>query len=370
MNAWVIGLLAVICVLLGWLVLSSERRRRALEREVDARFGQWRGQVEGKYQEVDQAKRDQLAGLQQERNAYRDLASRWDETVRSIEQKLDRISKDAMGTVEGMGALLKPIVSIFRSPQAAGIEFGEAQLELLLKTHLGEGLYARKPRGLAVGNETVDYAVTLQDCTIPIDCKFPSATYRAWVEAPTPEEGRAAWRGFRDAMLVQLEATAKYIKPDAGTTDYALLFVPSDVIYQHAFLAHKVDDQENPIPRRSQELQVFGCSPLTLMPYMGLIRLGLRNLRVAEDAKGIRQQIEELSVVFKGFSEDWKILAGHLQNVSSHVAKVEGGRGSLSRLREALARLATHQAPSGGRGAPAELETAPREAVRLFMEER
>ncbi len=323
------------CGLLTLFLVKSEARGRATTEELKTLTAE----LKGRYDALMTQTQAQMGQTQQERDAYRELSAKWSERVASINDSLSKLSLDATQKVGDMTSMLKPIISIFRSPQAAGIEFGEAELELLLRNHLGEGLYLRKPQQLAVGREMVDFAIKLPDCLVPIDSKFPSASYRAWVDAATPDEAKAAWRAFRDQMLKQMAEAAKYIKPDAGTTDYALLFVPSDVIYQQAFLTQRVYEQENPIPRRAMELQVFGCSPQTLLPMFGLIRLGLRNLKIAEDVKGIRSQIEQLDVVFKVFGDDWKTLRGHVDQLAKHVDKLSGERGSVLRLNEVIKKL-------------------------------
>jgi DNA recombination protein RmuC len=343
-----VGLLIAVCAILLLLLLSSERGRRQQQETVREALQQWIAELKGRYQEIVGEKEGQTTVLQKERDTYKELATKWSERISSIDESLDKISEEATKRVEDMASTLKPIVSIFRSPQAAGIEFGEAELEMFLKTHLGESLYLRKPPQLAVGQEVVDFAIRLPDCLVPIDSKFPAASYKAWVEAASEEEGKAAWRVFRNQMLEWVASIAKYIKPDAGTTDYALLFVPSDTIYQQAFLTQRIYDQENPIPKRSQELQVFGCSTQTLMPYIGLIRLGLRNLKISEDAKEIRSQIDQLSAIFKLFSEDWRTLRGHATNLANHLGKLCEPRGTYSRLGETIRRLESPEQEKGG----------------------
>lgn len=346
-------LLSVLCLLLGTLVVLSELRRRATKKTVENKFNEWKSVLEGRYQAISEVKGQHTEQIDRERKAYQELTQTWKTQIGSINDSLTNLDKQAISTVREMASTLKPIVSIFRSPQIAGIEFGEAELELLLKTHLGEGLYVRKPRLLAVGQDTVDFAVTLPgECIIPIDSKFPSSSYKAWVEAESDEQAKAAWRIFRNEMLEQLEAVAKYIKPDAGTTDYALLFVPSDVIYQQAFLTTRVYDQDNPISKRSMELQVFGCSTQTLMPYFGLIRLGLRNFKISEDVKGLRRQIEQLDVVFRAFREDWETVRGHVDRLSKHVEKLSAVRGSVDRLEKVVAQLTGTHVSSGSESLP------------------
>ncbi len=335
-------LLAVGCLALLFLFLD-ERKRRSQDQTTKEELQELIAELRGQVNALSTAKQAEIHSLEEKHDAYKGLTTQWNERIASIDKSLTTISKEASQRVEDMASQLKPIVSIFRSPQVAGIEFGEAELEMLLKTHLGEGLYLRKPRQLGLGQDVVDFAIKLPDCLVPIDSKFPSSQYRAWVEAPPEQsEAKAAWRTFRDQLIKQMEITAKYIKPDAGTTDYALIFVPSDVIYQQAFLTQRVYDQENPIPQRSLQLQVFGCSPQTLMPIFGLIRLGLRNFKIAEDVKGIRAQIDELNNVFlKNFMEsDWKILRGHVKQLSDHVDKLASEKGSVSRISESIRKLA------------------------------
>ena len=354
-------LLAIVCVALFFLLLDERKRRSQAQTTQDQttkeELQQLISELRGERSALATAKQAEIHDLEGKHDAYKDLTARWKEQVASIDKSLITLSKEATQKVEDMASQLKPIVSIFRSPQVAGIEFGEAELEMLLKTHLGEGLYLRKPRQLGLGQDVVDFAIKLPDCLVPIDSKFPSLQYRAWVEAPPEQaEAKVAWRAFRDQLIKQMEMTSKYIKPDAGTTDYALIFVPSDVIYQQAFLTQRVYDQENPIPQRSLQLQVFGCSPQTLMPIFGLIRLGLRNLKIAEDVKGIRAQIDELNnVFFKGFMEsDWKILRGHVKQLSDHVDKLASEKGSVSRISESVRKLAnlSHEHETEAKPAP------------------
>lgn len=340
----ILALSILICVVVVVLLVvwqSSKRRERNIvettAQELTGLIAELRGRIDALMNEKEIRTQD----LKREGETYKNLTTQWNERVSAISNSLEKISTDATGKVEDMASQLKPIVSIFRSPQAAGIEFGEAELEMLLKTHLGEGLYLRKPRLLTIGQDVVDFAIKLPDCLVPIDSKFPSTHYRAWVEADSESQAKAAWRTFRDQLIREMETTAKYIKPDAGTTDYALVFVPSDVIYQQAFLTQRVYDQENPIPQRSLQLQVFGCSPQTLLPIFSLIRLGLRNLKIAEDVKGIRKQIDELqNAFFKLFLDtEWKTLREHVKQLSDYVDKMGLEKSGLSRVRETVKKL-------------------------------
>lgn len=263
--------------------------------------------------------------------------------IKAIDDSLRSISDDAVAKVKTMAEAIQPVIAMFKTPQTAGIQYAEAELELLLKTHLGDGLFERKPSALASGNDVVDFIIKLPDCIIPIDSKFPEAVYRQWVDAKDEQESKTRWRAFRDAVIRQMEATAKYIRPEVKTTDYALLFLPSDVIWQQAFLVSKWYGEENTLLKKSQELRVFGCSTQTLMPYIGLLRLGLRNLRVSEDVKAVQRQIDQISTVFKRFTGDWGVLKRHLGNANQAMLDTEGAKGSLASLQRSVDQLGGHK---------------------------
>lgn len=305
--------------------------------------------LEGQHTAVVSEKDRMLASAQSVTQTYAKWTEEYAQRVRKIDDSLGSISKSAVDEVKNMAGVIQPVIAMFKTPQIAGIQYAEAELELLLKVHLGEGSYERKPSHLAVGGECVDFVVKLPDCAIPIDSKFPEAVYRAWADAKDETEAKPRWRVFRDALLKQMEATEKYIRPEAGTTDYALLFLPSDVIWQQAFLVRQWYGDDNPILRRSQELRVFGCSAQTLMPYFGLLRLGLGNLKVANDVKAVRQQIDQLGTSFARLVQDWGIIRKHIGHAQSAVSEAEGPKGSFASVQRDVDRLTEHKSGMAGR---------------------
>lgn len=303
-----------------------------------------RSRFQGEHDAIMSEKNRMLSSVESENKRYVTWTKEYEQCIKRIDDSLGSISTKAISEVKNMAGVIQPVVAMFKTPQIAGIQYAEAELELLLKTHLGEGLYERKPANLAVGNECVDFIIKLPDCVIPTDSKFPEAVYRSWTDAKDEAEAKPRWRTFRDTLLKQMEATAKYIRPEIGTTDYALLFLPSDVIWQQAFLVRQWYGEDNPILRRSQELRVFGCSSQTLMPYVGLLRLGLRNLKVADDVKAVRQQIDQLKTSFGQFVQDWNTLRRHIGNAQGVITEAEASsKGSFAKLQRGVDRLTDHE---------------------------
>src|SRR6266852_1658382 len=103
---------------------------------------------------------------------------------------------------------------------------GEVTLERLLEDSLPSAQYAMQYRFSS--GEAADAVIKLRDQKLmAIDSKFPLDAYRR-----ISVEGDEARRAFATAIKGHADAiTKKYIVPDEGTLDVALMFVPSESVY-------------------------------------------------------------------------------------------------------------------------------------------
>src|SRR3989449_2368855 len=103
---------------------------------------------------------------------------------------------------------------------------GEVTLERLLEDSLPPTQYEMQYRFSS--GEAADAVVKLRDKKLmAIDSKFPLDAYRR-----IAAEGDEARRAFTVAVKGHADAIArKYIVPDEGTLDIALMFVPSESVY-------------------------------------------------------------------------------------------------------------------------------------------
>jgi DNA recombination protein RmuC len=314
--------------------------------------------LEGRQQEIASQSQQSLTEEHRQRTEVEHRNVQLEEQMQQIARSLHTLTRDHEAE-HVLATRVEHVLKLFSTPQTAGIQFGESQLELILKTHLGDSMYERKPRYSHGGNDNVDFALKLPKMIVPIDSKFPSEAYRHWVEsveqhAPDATQ-KGYWREFRTAMIKKLEETAKYICPGEGTTDYALMFVPSDAIFQQAFSLERIYDEPNTIPARGQELRVFGCSPQTIMPILSLLCLGFQQIRLAEGAASVHRQVQELHTTFRQFERDWDRLNTHVKNAHNAMSACK----SLNRLDTAIDQL--RNTGSGGKEAlsTAEASQAP-----------
>ena len=118
-----------------------------------------------------------------------------------------------------------------------------------------------------------------------------------------------------------------YIKPDEGTLDFAMMFIPAENVYYEAMV--KTDDDTVSIQDYAMERKVFPVSPNLLYVYLMTIVMGLHGLQIEKQAAEIRKNLKTLGSSFRDFISTWDTLGTHLRNAGG---KHDEGQKKLDKL--------------------------------------
>jgi len=172
---------------------------------------------------------------------------------------------------------------------------GEANLELILSNILPPQAYAMQYR--FKDGEIVDAVVKIKNNLLPVDAKFSLENYRRIIAETNGEKKKELEHVFKNDLKKRIDETAKYIRPNEGTLDFAFMFIPAEGIYYDLLInevgAIKVDTG-GLIDYAFKEKKVIIVSPTTFAAYLQTVLQGLRALQIEESAKEIRQRVEEL----------------------------------------------------------------------------
>src|SRR3990167_660563 len=236
--------------------------------------------------------------------------------IREITKELVQVG-EGQKQVMGVTDQLKNLQDILKNPKQRGV-LGEYYLETVLKNVLPPGAY--QMQYAFKDGSIVDAVVVTKEGIIPVDSKFSLENYNRILEAPTQPERERYETAFTNDLKIRIEETAKYVRPEENTMDFAFMFIPSEAVY-YDLIINKVgavaDDTRNLINYAGQK-RVVVVSPTSFLAYLQTVLQGLRNQKISEQAKEIIRQVESLGRHLLTYDEYMKKLGKNL-NVSMNM---------------------------------------------------
>lgn len=247
------------------------------------------------------------------------------ETVRSQLGESSRLIKEITAEITSVKEIgretgkfaeqLKSLQDILKNPKQRGI-LGEYYLETVLKNVLPPGMY--KMQHMFENGEIVDAAVYVNEKLVPIDSKFSLENYNRYVQAADGEKA-AFEKAFVSDLKNRITETAKYIRPEEGTMDFAFMFIPSESIY-YDLLTNQVGagEDENLIQRAAGKYKVIIVSPTSFLAYLQTVLQGLKALQIEKQAEEIQKRVGELGKHLASYETYYQKLGTALGTAVSH----------------------------------------------------
>ncbi len=236
--------------------------------------------------------------------------------IREITQEITSVKEIGRQT-QGFAEQLQSLQDILKNPKQRGI-LGEYYLETVLKNVLPPGMY--KIQHPFSNGEIVDAAVFVNDKIVPIDSKFSLDNYNRMVGSQEGSTERALHeKAFVADLKVRIQETAKYIRPEEGTMDFAFMFIPSEGIY-YDLLVNSVGagEEENLIQRAASKYKVIIVSPTSFLAYLQTVMQGLKALQIEQKAVEIQKRVGELGKHVSTYEDYYKKLGNALGTAVSH----------------------------------------------------
>jgi DNA recombination protein RmuC len=164
---------------------------------------------------------------QQLQNSSGQIGQRLDTAAKviwEVKENIGKLSK-ASDQIFEVGKNIASLQEILRPPKLRG-GLGEQFLGELLSQILPPEFFTLQYSFLS--GERVDAVVKLGERLVPIDSKFPLDNFRRLIECKTDEERKVSQKMFnRDVKKHIDDIAGKYIVPQEGTYDFALLYIPA-----------------------------------------------------------------------------------------------------------------------------------------------
>lgn len=233
------------------------------------------------------------------------LSRRLGDSFAQVSGQLEAVQR-GLGEMQGLAGDVGDLQRTLTGVKTRGT-WGEVQLESLLSQILAPAQYERSVALDPDSAERVDFGLKIPTgdpdeppLWLPLDAKFPLASYERLLAARERGDADGEAAGRRELIkALDLQAASvrkKYVRPPV-TTDFALLFLPSESLYAEALR------DPSTLPSLQERHRVVPVGPTTLAALLNSLRLGFRALAISRRSGEVWRILGDVKTEFARFGE-------------------------------------------------------------------
>lgn len=244
------------------------------------------------------------------------------ENSKQLNERLDKAAsviggvQKEVGEMSEIGRNMRELQEFLKSPKLRG-NIGEQVLKDLITQMFPKNSFNLQYEFRS--GDKVDAAIKTDAGILPIDSKFPMENFQRMMKAADKAGKESFEKEFVRDVKKHIDAIAKkYILPEEGTMDFALMYVPSESVYYELADMTAVLDYA----RRSR---VYMVSPNTLYTHLQTILLSFEGRKLEQTSKEVMKLLRALKIDYGKVEENMGVLGKHINNASSQFANVTTG---------------------------------------------
>ena len=237
------------------------------------------------------------------------LEKRLGESFKLVSERLEQVHQ-GLGAMQQLASDVGGLQRVLTNVKTRG-GWSEWQLGVLLDEMLTPEQFAKNIKMRDDTDERVEFAIKLPGdengapVWLPIDAKFPMEHYDRLAAAQEKADAAAVESAIK-ALESQLKRCAKdicekYINPPK-TTDFALLFLPSEGLYAEAI--RRVGLVQNV----QRDCRVTFVGPTTLAALLNSLQMGFRTLAIQKRSSEVWSRLAEVKTEFGNLVKHYRRL--------------------------------------------------------------
>jgi DNA recombination protein RmuC len=254
------------------------------------------------------------------------LEQRLGESFKLVSERLEKVHA-GLGEMQQLAIGVGDLKRVLTNVKTRGT-WGEVQLEMLLQQIMTPDQYEKNVATVPHSNERVEFAIRLpaspddteRPLWLPIDAKFPKEAYERLVAASENADAEATLLAAKELEnTVRMEArtiAGKYLSPPA-TTDFALLFLPTEGLYAEIIRVPGLCDEI----QRKHRVVVVG--PTTLSAFLNSLQMGFRTLALQKRSSEVWEVLGAVKTEFGKFGNILEKIKKQLEQATASVESAE-----------------------------------------------
>jgi DNA recombination protein RmuC len=269
------------------------------------------------------------------------LEHRLGESFKLVSDRLDKVHQ-GLGEMQQLAIGVGDLKRVLTNIKTRGT-WGEVQLEMLLEQMLTVDQYGKNVETVPGSGERVEFAIKLpgngngtgngigdglRPVWMPIDAKFPKEQYERIADAADRGDIdgiAAAGRELERAVRVEAKSIAeKYLSPPL-TTDFAILFLPTEGLYAEVMRRPGLADELQRVHR------VSIAGPSTLSALLNSLQMGFRTLALEQRSSEVWQVLGAVKTEFGKFGDVLAATRNTLERAAKNIENAEMRSRQMSR---------------------------------------
>ncbi len=241
------------------------------------------------------------------------------ENTRSLNERLDnaaRVIGDVqknLGEMSEVGRGIRSLQDFLQSPKLRGGLGEEVLSDMIGQTFPKNAFHLQYPFR---SGAKVDAVLKTEAGLLCIDSKFPMENFNAMVKGETEADRARAKKDFISDVKHHIESISrKYILPDEGTLDFALMYIPGENVYYEV-----ANTQE--LSKFARNLRVYPVSPNTLFAHLQLLFVSFQGKQLEAKSREVFKLLRGIQKDYSKVEENMGTLNRHVTNAFNQMATV------------------------------------------------
>lgn len=274
------------------------------------------------------------------------LEKRLGESFKLVSDRLEQVHQ-GLGAMQQLASDVGGLQRVLTNVKTRG-GWSEWQLGVLLEEMLTPDQFAKNVKTRDDTDERVEFAIKLPGdengapVWLPIDAKFPMEHYERLTVAQENGDPTAVEAAMK-TLETQLKRCAKdicekYINPPK-TTDFALLFLPSEGLYAEAI--RRVGLVQNV----QRDCRVTFVGPTTLAALLNSLQMGFRTLAIQKRSSEVWNLLAGVKTEFGKFGEALSAVKEKIDQASRKIEDVDVRSRAITRKLRDVEELPSNPQP-------------------------
>jgi len=256
------------------------------------------------------------SGSKEDRKALLDSLQK---NTQSLNERLDNAAKvigqvqKNLGEMSEVGRGIRSLQEFLQSPKLRGGLGEEVLKEMIGQTFPKNAFHLQYP---FKSGAKVDAVLKTEAGLLCIDSKFPMENFNVMVKGETEGERNVGKRQFTSDVKKHIEdISRKYILPEEGTMDFALMYIPSEAVYYEV-----VNIQE--LSNFARRLRVYPVSPNTLYAHLQVLLLSFEGKDLETKSREVFRILRAVQKDYTKVEDNIGVLQKHLNNAYNMMSSV------------------------------------------------